>query len=176
MRKFATGPKAFFHSIFYLCSPLVFIFFLSNPLWAKDMVGRLGVGMTNQFINGIPALSLKLQRTPLYAIGAMLGVKFSNKDHGGYAGGVKLYRNIFDEPNLNFYGAGAVSLININSGGNDSTGVQVDATMGSEFHLAGLESLGFSVEFGFTLSHLYNDFTLETMGNHLIRAAVHFYL
>lgn len=159
--------------IFLFCLGLIPL----TPLSAKDMVGRMGIGMTNNYMNGIPAISLKLQRTQLYGVGAMLGVKLSNQDNrGGYAGGLKFYRNIFDEPNLNFYGAGALSLININNKGNSETGFQIDATLGSEFHFTGLESLGFSFEFGLSLNRLYGDFVLETIGNHLIRAAIHFYL
>jgi len=142
----------------------------------RDLSGRLGIGMADHFLNGIPAVSFKLQRSSNYAIGALLGLRFSTDDSGGYAGGIKFYRMIFDEPNLNFYSMGALSLINVKSKTSSETGFQGDLGLGCEFHFNGLESLGFSFEFGVTLKRIYDEFTLESFGRNLIKAAVHFYL
>jgi len=55
------------------------------------------------------------------------------------------------------------------------SGFQVDVTLGSEFSFRGLESLGFSLEFGVSLNKL-SDFVVETVGNNYLVSAVHFYL
>lgn len=147
-----------------------------SGLQARDLTGRLGIGMTNTFVNGQPGISIKLQRAPTYAFGVVLGARFTSSDHGAMAGGFKFYRMIFDEPNLNFYAAGMAALINTRTPVTNDLGLQFDALLGTEFHFSGLDSLGFSFEFGVTVSRLHEEFTLETVGHSLIRAAVHFYL
>ena len=57
----------------------------------------------------------------------------------------------------------------------DATGFQLDLTMGSEFNFAGLDSIGFSFEFGVSVYQL-TDFIFETVGNNFIVAGIHFYL
>lgn len=146
--------------------------------WALDLRGRLGVGFTNQLANEIPALSVKVQRSKAYAVGALLGVKAS-EDQTLYGAGVKFYRIIFDEPQLNFYLAGLFATQNFLDQEKDQvkSGYQVDGTLGSEFHFTGLESIGFSFEFGFSARNTGpQGASLETLGDHFIKAAVHFYL
>lgn len=142
---------------------------------SRDLVGRLGVGMSQQLINGIPSLSIKLQRSSTFAFGALLGFKNSDAD-GGLGAGLRLYRILFDEPLLNFYAAGTGAIVTKKTLTTSSSGFQFDFTLGSEFHFAGLESLGFSFEFGFSINKLNENFTLETVGNHILQAGIHFYL
>ena len=56
------------------------------------------------------------------------------------------------------------------------SGFQIDGTFGSEFHFAGIESLGFSMEFGISVNTLGSDTDISTMGSSFLKAAVHFYL
>src|SRR5690606_5929789 len=109
------------------------------------------------------------------AFGGMLGFK-SDKDHSLYGAAVKAYRLIFDEPQLNFYLAGTFAALNFPDGSSTKSGWQFDGTMGSEFHFAGLESLGFSFEFGFSVNDAGNGTTFETLGQNFLKAAIHFYL
>ncbi len=131
--------------------------------------------MTNHFQNNIPSISLKLQRSKAYALGLEVGTKFSDTD-GGYATGLKFYRIIFDEPQLNFYGALMGAMLNQKTAGVSKSGYQIDGTLGTEFHFAGLESLGFSFEFGLSINKLGEASAIETVGDSLIVGAVHFYL
>ncbi|MFY7993252.1 MAG: hypothetical protein ACOVP4_08175 [Bacteriovoracaceae bacterium] len=148
----------------------------SLPLMAADMRGRLGVGMSNQLNNDLPAISLKIQQSKVFAIGGLLGFK-SDDDHTLYGAGLRFYRLIFDEPQLNFYMAGTfASLSYLDDKDKEKTGYQIDGTLGSEFHFTGLESLGFSFEFGFSVNDVGNGTTFETLGNNFLKAAVHFYL
>lgn len=156
---------------------LTLIIFALISLNSKASVhaGRLGLGYSNQFVNNLPAVSFKLQKSPVMALGGMLA--YSNEDvGGGYGAGLKIYRLIFDEPFLNFYGSilGALVKKNISTTRSES-GFQFDFTFGSEFTFRGIESIGFSFEFGVSLNKV-EDLVIETTGNSFITAGVHFYL
>jgi len=146
---------------------------------AIDLRGRLGVGASNQLANDLPALSLKLQQSKSFALGGLLGLK-SDQDHTLYGVGLKFYRIIFDEPLLNFYLSGLFATQSYWDEDKDKTktGFQVDATLGSEFHFQGIESLGFSLEFGFSARDVGKSegTSFETLGDNFIKAAIHFYL
>jgi hypothetical protein len=144
---------------------------------ASDLRGRLGVGFSNQLANNIPAISLKVQQTKTFAIGGVLGFK-SDQDNTLYGAGIKFYRIIFDEPQLNFYLAGLLATENyLDSSNKVASGYQMDGTLGSEFHFQGLESLGFSLEFGASVRNASEGGTsFQTLGDSMVKAAVHFYL
>ncbi|HXH29584.1 MAG TPA: hypothetical protein VNJ01_02115 [Bacteriovoracaceae bacterium] len=157
---------------------LLIFFFLSTTAVAADLRGRLGVGASNQLANGVPALSLKIQQDKSFALGAILGFQ-ANQDTTLYGAGLKAYRIIYDEPQLNFYLAGLfASESYLDKDQKAKSGYQIDGTLGSEFHFAGIESLGFSVEFGLSVRNANEEggTSFETVGDHLVKAAVHFYL
>lgn len=134
--------------------------------------------MTNQLANEIPALSIKVQQSKTFAMGGLLGFK-SDQDNTLYGAGLKLYRIIFDEPQLNFYMAGLFATETyLDKNKKAESGYQFDGTMGSEFHFSGLESLGFSLEFGVSVRKVDPDAgtTFQTLGDSFLKAAVHFYL
>jgi hypothetical protein len=155
----------------------VFLVFSQN-IWGADLRGRLGVGASNQLSNGLPAISFKIQNSRTLALGGLIGVK-SDEKNTLYGAGAKFYRVIFDEPQLNFYIAGLFAMQNyLNNENETQSGYQFDGTLGTEFHLSGLESIGFSFEFGVSANNTDPDggSTIETLADHLIKAAVHFYL
>lgn len=158
---------------------LVILFFLTvsgiQNLWAVDLKNRLGIGVSNQLINNLPAISMKLQKSDLFAFGGLFGLRASDKD-GGFSAGVKLYRNIFREPQLTFYSALTLAIINSKTLETSTTGFQVDGTFGSEFHFSGIDSLGFSFEFGLSVNKFNENFSVDLTGYHFIHAAIHFYL
>jgi hypothetical protein len=151
----------------------LFVAFQSDA-HALNRAGRLGIGFTNQLKNDVPALSFKVQRSKSFAFGGMAGL--NNADDGGYGAGLKFYRIIFDEPQLNFYSSAAgIYLVDKRPNGSDKSGFQFDLTFGSEFSFTGLNSLGFSIEFGLSLNKI-DDFVVETVGRNFVLAQVHFYL
>lgn len=152
---------------------LCFLFFVPGA-HALEKTNRLGVGMTNQLKNDFPALSFKMQKTRSFAYGGMVGLSSSNKT-GGYGVGIKLYRNIFDEPQLNFYMSGTGAMLSTKTDGKTYSGFQFDLSFGSEFHFTGLNSLGLSFEFGVS-ANKKKDFVFETLGNNFLVAGIHFYL
>jgi hypothetical protein len=158
----------------------IFVFLallLPNLAFSADLRGRLGVGLSNQLANELPAISLKLQESATFALGGILGFK-SNKNQTLYGAGLKVYRIIFDEPQLNFYMAGLLAAENYLDDGKAKSGFQMDGTMGTEFHLQGLESIGFSFEFGLSVRNSNNSegTSFQTLGDQFLKAAVHFYL
>ncbi len=152
---------------------LYFLFFLFLPYSAQalNLMGRLGVGMSNQFVSDMPALSFKVQNGSASAFGGLIALD-SNSNNADYGIGLKAYRLLFDEPHLNFYLAGLGALLKKD----DKSGYQIDGTMGSEFHIPGLESIGFSFEFGISFNKINDVRHIETTGYNFVTAAIHFYL
>jgi len=145
-----------------------------KPCWALDRSRKLGLGYSSQMANDLPSLSFKFQRSKAFALGGVVGYSSSDSG-GGYGAGLKVYRILFDEPLLNFYAAALFGLISQKNPGSTKSGYQADFTLGSEFSFMGLQSLGFSVEFGISLNKI-DDFNIETVGKNFIVAGVHFYI
>jgi hypothetical protein len=152
------------------------LFFTSLPSFALSKTGRIGLGLTNQPINDIPSLSMKLQQNRYFALGAILGFR-NGENNTEYGAGLKIYRVIFEEELLNFFlSATALTLSFEDDQDKLQSGYQLDGTMGAEFHFEGIESIGFSFEFGISANKGPEGRRIETLGNNLVRAGVHFYL
>jgi hypothetical protein len=156
---------------------VVSIILFSVTANAAPLIGRLGIGMANHLESGMDLVSFKIQRSRSSAMGGHFGMD-SSADGVLYALGGKLYKYIYEEPQLNFYSAIAGTLYTYqnNTSGNTDQGYQFDGTFGSEFHFQGLESIGFSFEFGIGFSKYQEETHLKTIGHNTIRSAVHFYL
>lgn len=140
---------------------------------ARDMHGRLGVGYNSQFATtrgagGLPAISAKYGLTRDIAASAVVGI--STSAPSSLVAAIKGYKNVFYETHLNFYFMGGAGLVNQNS----TTGFELQAGMGAEFFLPALESLGFSVETGASVTTA-GGFAVGTMGFSFLSAGIHFY-
>lgn len=155
---------------------LIFSLSLLLPLLvsAINQPGRMGVGFSGQLKNDLPSISVKIQQSRGFAISGLFGISTSDKN-GGLGLGFKAFKILFEEPQLNFYAGLLGALIKQKTLNSNETGFQADLTVGSEFSFSGLNSLGFSVDFGISMNKL-EDFVFETVGNHYFTAAVHFYL
>ena len=153
---------------------LMLIILLVPKSYAADKINRLGLGMSNQLHNDFPALSFKIQKNRSFALGGVAGLS-TDAAKGGHGVGLKVYRNIFDEPQLNFYFAGLGALLSNKVNSTSYTGFQFDVSLGSEFHFSGLNSIGFSFEFGVS-AYKKQEFVFQTLGNNFIVSAIHFYL
>lgn len=155
---------------------LLTLFLVSSISYAANYVGRLGIGMANNIESGINLLSVKIQRNRSSALGGHFGID-SSSDGVYYALGGKYYKYIYEEPQLNFYSAIAGTFFTYeDEAGESDSGYQFDGTFGAEYSFQGLESIGFSFEFGMGMSN-YNDKTrIKTIGYNMIVSAVHFYL
>lgn len=154
---------------------LLLLILSSTTLHAVDYVGHLGLGVTQSIKSDVPTISLKLQKSPAWAFSALFGFKNSDSSSGMNLG-FKFQRNIFEEPQLNFYVGGAAILINNKINKVKKNGFQIDALGGTEFHFTGLKSLAFHVEFGLTMSRIASEFAMGTSGTGLIKAGFHFYI
>lgn len=147
---------------------------ITSTSLATERIGRLGVGMTTQLVNDLPAISFKIQQSKSFSFGGLLSLDSS--DTGGWGAGIKLYRVIFEEPQANFYFGFLGALLNDKKDeSTDKTGFQFDLTVGSEFSFAGLTSLGLSFETGISLNKI-DDFAIQTVGSQFIIGSIHFYL
>lgn len=160
----------------FLISTIVALFFMSSPLYATNLLGRLGVGMTSQVASSMESISFKIQRSRSIAIGGFFGLE-SNSSYTAYAAGGKLYRILYDEPQLTFYTAGLLALFASPNGDRSKaeSGHQLEILMGSEFSFHGLESIGFSFEFGGGLINYQGENSFGVTAHNLLRSAVHFY-
>ncbi|MBL6988319.1 MAG: hypothetical protein ISR65_00995 [Bacteriovoracaceae bacterium] len=158
----------------FIITCVILMLFVSSS-YGASRVSRLGIGISTQLTNDLPAISFKFQRSKSFALGGITAIS-TKKEGGGYSVGLKLYRVLFDEPQLNFYAAvmGALMSITHETTENES-GFQVNFTVGSEFHFAGLDSIGFSFECGFSINKLAT-LDIETVGYNFLTAGIHFYL
>lgn len=141
-----------------------------------NLSGRLGIGLTNQVVTGIDAISFKLQRNRGSALGALVGLD-SSSDQSNYAAGLKGYKIIYDEPQLNFYSTLSGIAFTFQDAEDDTeSGYQIEAAFGTEFAFQGLESVGFSFEFGVGVIKEDGAAAVKTIGHNVIASAVHFYL
>ncbi len=148
--------------------------FWANQAFTFEKINRLGIGINNQIHSDFPALSFKMQKNKSFAFGGLFGYS-SDSTNGGEEVGLKVYRNIFDEPQLNFYVAGMGAFLNNKVNSTSYSGFQFDLSLGSEFHFTGLNSIGFSFEFGVS-AYKKKEFVFQTLGNNFIVSALHFYL
>lgn len=147
----------------------------SSSALARDMQGRLGIGYNSQFVNSVvdtrvPGVSVKYGLTRDLAVEAIAGTKTATPTNT--VTGVKLYKNVFYETNLNFY----LSLGGAIVSASRASGAEFMGTLGAEFFIPGLESVGFSFETGGALHSLSNSsMSFRTVGVSFIDAGMHFY-
>ena len=156
---------------------LIIIFCLSTTLsWGMNKVGRLGIGMSQQLANDLPSISLKIQQSRYYALGGIFAFD-GDSDRTLYGAGLRIFRLIFEEQLLNFYAAGTVASLSFEDTDKKArSGYQLDGALGTEFHFEGIESIGFSFEFGASMVKDQDGQTFKTLGNNFLKSAVHFYL
>jgi hypothetical protein len=137
--------------------------------FARELHGRIGLGYNSQYSASIPGISVKYGLTKDLHLNGVLGFATSSPAQTLFA--LKGLQNIFTEVNLNFYGLLGAAYIS----GNARSSYEVLGGFGSEFFIPGLESLGFSVELGLSLTNISGSTVLKTMGAHFLNAGIHFY-
>lgn len=146
----------------------------AQPSQARELTGRLGLGYNGQLANqsasgGVPGVAIKYAISRDLAVEAIAAAATSTPSNSGF--GVKFFKNLFFETNLNFYWTlgGAI----VTGGGN--SGAQFLSGFGTEFFIPGLESLGWSMEVGGSFDNLSGSFALKTMGVSFLNAGMRFY-
>jgi hypothetical protein len=141
---------------------------------ARDMQGRLGIGYNAEFVNSLvgertPGISVKYGLTRDIAAEGIIGL--ASTSPANTVTGIKFFKNIFYETNLNFYfmlGGGILSA-------NGVSGAEFLTGLGVEFFIPGLESVGFACETGGSFDNLTGSFALRTLGVSFLDAGIHFY-
>lgn len=142
---------------------------------ARDLQGRLGLGYNAQFANyresggTVPAIAAKYAFTKDIAIEGVVG--FATTKPSNSVIGVKLFKNLFFENNLNFYGMLAGGLVSANN----NSGMDFQGGFGTEFFIPGLESVGMSFEVGGELTNITGSMVFRTVGASFLHAGMRFY-
>jgi hypothetical protein len=141
---------------------------------ARDLQGRLGIGYNAQFANfhetnGVPAIAAKYAPTKDIAFEAVLGMTTATP--GNSVIGLKFFKNLFFENNLNFYTMLAGGLVTANT----LSGMDFQGGFGCEFFIPGLESVGISFELGAELTDISGSMVFRTMGASFLNAGMRFY-
>jgi hypothetical protein len=139
------------------------------------MHGRLGVGYNSEFANSyagsrrLPGVSVKYSATRDIALEGIIGIATTSPSNS--VTGIKFFKNIFFETNLNFYFMLGGGIINANQ----QLGGELLGGFGAEFFIPGVDSLGFSVETGASFNNASGSYALETLGVSFLDAGIHFY-
>jgi hypothetical protein len=147
---------------------------------ARDMHGRLGLGFNAQFLNdqlqnSSPSISIKYGLTHDLALAAIAGLSTASPVNSVIGG--KFLKNLFFERNLNFYftiGAGIVTGTP-HFKKDSKVGFELINGFGAEFFLPSVESIGWSIEAGASLSNHAGSLALRTFGASFLKAGMHFY-
>ncbi|MBC7386029.1 MAG: hypothetical protein H7301_07710 [Cryobacterium sp.] len=148
---------------------------LAPSALARDLQGRMGLGYNAQFANyresgnSTPAIAAKYAPTKDIALEGVLGVATTKPGNSVVA--LKLFKNLFYENNLNFYGMLAGGLVTANS----NSGVDLQGGFGCEFFIPGLESVGMSFELGGELTNITGSMVFRTVGASFLNAGMRFY-
>lgn len=151
------------------------VFLSGEPAFARDLHGRLGLGYNAQFANyresgsQVPGVALKYAFTKDLAIEGVVGVATTKP--GNSVIGLKFFKNIFFETNLNFYFMAAGGLVTANH----KSGADFQSGFGAEFFIPGLESIGISMEVGGQLTNITGSFVFRTLGASFLHAGMRFY-
>lgn len=141
---------------------------------AKDLTSRLGVGYRNALVTmDLPSVATIYYPSPDIGLVGSLGVDTQDQNSAfAFAGGVR--RIIFKEDNMNFFGAGQVAIINQEFATQKDSGFELAATVGGEFFLPGLESLGLNFETGMGVTTVRKT-RFRTLGGSFLSAGMIFY-
>lgn len=141
---------------------------------AKDLTSRLGVGYRNSLVTmSLPSVAAFYYPSPDTGVVGSLGVDTEdNNSKFAFAGAVR--RIIFKEDHMNFFGGGQVAIVNQETTATKDSGFELAATVGGEFFLPGLDSLGFNFETGMGITTVKKT-RFRTMGDSFLNAGIAFY-
>ncbi len=165
---------------YWVLAACLFLQAFSQPSLAKDLSKRLGLGIRNNMTVDVPMISANYYFGKEVGISAAFGVDTQDENSRmAIAFGVR--RNIFFEPNLNFYMGGQVATVSFEKAKEDLpteteklSGIEADVFVGTEFFFAGLDSVGFTFESGFGVATTGKT-RFRTIADHPFRAGIHFY-
>jgi hypothetical protein len=153
---------------------ILILFLFGSFAEAKDLTHRLGIGYSSATSLDLPSVAAKYHVSPTIALGTSLGVD-TLKNESRFALSLRLYRTIFVEEHLNFYGGAGVSSIQHELDGNNNSGFELAGFFGVEFFLPGLDSLGVSFDAGIGVASDTTGTRFRTIADHPLKAGMIFY-
>lgn len=146
----------------------------AGAVQAKDLTSRLGVGYRNSLVTmNLPSLAAFYYPSPDIGVLGTLGVD-TQEDNSKFAFSAAVRRIIFKEDHMNFFGAGQVAIVNQEVNTTKDSGFELAATVGGEFFLPGLDSLGFNFESGMGITTVKKT-RFRTLGESFLNAGIVFY-
>lgn len=159
----------FFLGILLALSPL-----FGSEAQAKDLTQRLGVGYRDSYVSfDLPSIAVFYYPSPDLGVVGSLGVD-TQENNSKFALAAGLRRIIFKEDNMNFFMGGQVAMINNEVASTKDNGFEIAATVGGEFFLAGLDSLGFNFETGVGITNVKKT-RFRTVGSSFVGGGIVFY-
>lgn len=156
-----------------LILPILLLFF-TTAVQAKDLTNRLGVGYRDSYVSfDLPSIAAFYYPSPDLGVLGSLGVD-TQENNSKFALAVGVRRIIFKEDNMNFFMGGQVAMINNEVASTKDNGFEISATVGGEFFLAGLDSLGFNFETGVGITNVKKT-RFRTMGSSFVGGGIVFY-
>lgn len=145
----------------------------ASTVWSKDLSHRLGIGYRDSYSFPLPSMSIQYYPNMDYGIVSALGIDTEDKN-SRFAFSFGLRKIIFREDNMNFFFGGIASLANRETAVEKKSGFELAATVGGEFFLDGLDSVGFNFETGVAVSNL-DKVRFRTVGDSFLRSGIFFY-
>lgn len=146
---------------------------VGSGAFAKNLSSRLGVGYRNAYSFDLPSIAAHYSPNSEYQLIGALGIDTEDQNAKfALSGGIR--KMVFTEENLNFFMGGVLSMISREVAGSTDSGFELGALVGTEFFLAGLDNLGFSVETGIAVTNV-KKVRFRTMGDSFIRSGIVFY-
>jgi hypothetical protein len=140
---------------------------------AKQLANRLGIGyMVTSDLN-LPSAAAVYYPSPNWGVVGAMGIDTSSNNSAFDAmGGVR--KIVFTEDNMNFFMGGNLGLLSQTTNSTSASGFELQALVGGEFFLPGLENLGFNFDTGIAVSNV-NNTRFRTLGDSFVNGGVIFY-
>ena len=149
---------------------------LPSAAAAKDLRKKVGIGFNNNF-SSVSSLSVKVglptnKATVNVQVQGLVGFSLDTSALERFFAGGRAILPVVAEDNLNVYGALGGGWVRFATG---DDAARVQAVLGVEFFMFGLERLGFSAEFGVNLDVAPGIFELATTSGTAASVGVHYY-
>ena len=156
-----------------LLMTLIGSLFLGISASAKELGNRLGVGYSKNSTLSLPSATAVYFPSSAWAVFGSLGID-SQSSTSSFAAVGGLRKIIFREDNMNFWMGANLGLLSQTISNSSNSGFDLQALVGGEFFLPGLENLGFNFDTGVAVSSIGST-RFHTLGDNFVDGGVIFY-
>jgi hypothetical protein len=151
----------------------ILILMIAQASVAKELANRLGVGYVKNSTLALPSMAAIYYPTPGIGVFGSLGID-SQSSTSSFAAVGGFRKIIFREDNMNFFMGGNLGLLSQTVSSASNSGYDLEALVGGEFFLPGLENLGFNFDTGIAVTSI-NTTRFRTVGDSFVDGGVIFY-